>query len=271
MKTFKKISFVGFGHLASAIVEGALASQVFSADALTVSSPSLSEKKRSTSFKVAASNAQAVSEADVIVIAVKPKQMALVCQEIGSYLRKNQLIISVAAGKTISSIQQYLGRQDIAIVRAMPNTAVAVGQGITGIYASTSVEKADREFAQKLFESTGMVVDVAEEHVLDFITAFSGSGPAYFLYLQEALEHAAIKHGFSKKLAEKIVKQLMYGTSLLTWDSDATFKEKRAQITSEKGTTATAIAYLEQHDFMKMIEEMLDKAMLRAKALSISE
>lgn len=267
MSTQKKISFIGFGNLASAITEGAIRVNALSVEQITVTSPSLSDNRRKTRFSIASSNCKAASDTDVIILAVKPQQMASVCREISSSL-KNQLIISVAAGQKTTSIQKYLGRKDIPIIRAMPNTAVATGYGVTGLYANALVSKTELNFAHQLFEATGIVVDLEQEDELDFFTAFSGSGPAYFLYLQEALEKAAVQHGFSIKKAEKIVKQLMYGTSLLTYQNEATFKEKRTQITSEKGTTAEAITYLEQHDFIHLIENMLNKATLRAKALS---
>ncbi len=265
-----KISFIGFGHLARALVHGALQANALHPDMLVVTSPSLIQQKIDCPFKIALTNQDAVSGADVIVLAVKPQQVALVCHEIAEMIECNQLIVSVATGKTTAAIIHYLNKTRLSVIRAMPNTAVAVQEGVTALYHNEYVTVAQRDFVHTLFKATGAVIDVDKEDDIDLITALFGSGPAYFLYLQEALETAAVKRGLSIEVAQLLTKQTMYGTSLLTHNSPVTFQEKRVEVTSMRGTTAAAIAYLESHDFMQLIDTMIEKAYLRAKELSTS-
>jgi pyrroline-5-carboxylate reductase len=264
----EKISFIGFGDLARALVEGALRAEALKPEMLTVTSPSLIAGRKNTPFHLAMTNLQAAEHADVIVLAVKPSQIEMVCQEIVDVVREDQIIISVAAGKTVSKIENYLACRTASIVRAMPNTAVAVEAGVTALYYHPAFKKSKRNFVQDFFQSTGTVIEVDKEEDLDLFTAISGSGPAYFFYFQEALMHAASRLGLSQEIAQILVKQTMHGASLLTQNSSsATFQEKRAEVTSPGGTTAAAISYLEKHHFLELIDQMVEKAYLRAREL----
>ncbi len=267
MSHINKISFIGFGHLARALVQGALEAKVFTKEQLIVTSPSLIQGRKSCQFHIALTNQEAAAQADIIVLAVKPQQISMVCREISKVIRENQLVISVAAGQSISQIEAYLNHKTSSIVRAMPNTAAEVSAGVTALFYHPNVTREARAFVHQLFQSTGLVVDVTKEDEIDLITALSGSGPAYFFYLQEALMLAGIKRGLSKEVAQSLVKQTMYGASLLTRDLDVTFEEKRAQVTSPSGTTAAAISHLEDNNFLQLIDSMIEKAYLRAQAL----
>lgn len=261
-----KVSFIGFGHLAQALIQGALEANALSSDMLTVTSPSLVQGTKHSALRIATSNKEA-ADADVIILAVKPQQISSVCSEIAPVIKKEQLIISLAAGVSVSKICGALEHRTSLIVRAMPNTAVAVRAGVTALYYAARPSQNLCDFVSYMFSSTGLVIDVAKEEEIDLITALSGSGPAYFFYLQEALVRAGVRRGLSEETAHSVIKQTMYGASLLTQHTLETFQEKRAQVTSAGGTTSAAIQYLEEQHFLELIDAMVEKAYLRAQAL----
>lgn len=152
-------------------------------------------------IKVFADNAEAVKGADVVVLAVKPQMMKSVCQALKASLDAHQLIVSVAAGITCASLTQWLGDQPV--VRCMPNTPSLLRQGASGLYATEKVSPTQREQAEQLLSAVGVAVWVEQEKHMDAVTAVSGSGPAYFFLMMEAMTAAGVKLGLPEDIAKK--------------------------------------------------------------------
>lgn len=263
----KIYSFLGFGNIAKSIVKGALQAGGIQASQILASSPSL-QKGASCSYAVAKNNKEAARKGNVLYLTAKPDQIEEICKEIASEVDETKLIISIAAGKTTATIAQYLNNPRIPIIRAMTNTPVSVKCGLTGIYKNEWVTSEQCALAISIFESIGTVEQVLEEKDIDLITAVSGSGPAYFMYLAELMVDAAIARGLSPEMAQRVVKQTLYGTGILMNENDETFSQKRAQVTSKRGTTAAGINCLEKAHFSKLVDSMIGAAHHRAREIS---
>lgn len=266
-----RIAFVGFGNMAKALAIGAVNAGALSNDNIIVSSPSFSNGTKSTAFAVAKSNQDAVENADIIILGAKPDKVQTICSDIADTLFERQnkpLIVSIAAGVTIRAVQTYLCSETLPIVRVMPNTPVSVGLGASGFYANSSVTPAQIKLIKSIFESTGIVVRVDDEASLDKITAVSGSGPAYFLLMQEMLTASAVKLGLSRDMATKLVAQTMLGTGLLASKSELGFDELRKQVTSKGGTTAAALDCFIAGGLEKLVDDAVNAAYQRAMELS---
>jgi pyrroline-5-carboxylate reductase len=265
-----KLSFIGFGNMARALVAGAINAGVISGEQIMISSPRSRQNASALTFSVAKSNQHAAQGADVVFLATKPAQIPEVCREIGKALvlmEKKPLIVCLAAGVRTHTIQDYLSDKTMPVIRLMPNTPVAVGWGASGLYANPWVGEASRQFIITLMESTGVVVTVNNELDLDKITAISGSGPAYFLLMQEMLVKAAEKLGLSHDVATTLVQQTMLGTAMLTEKSDLGFEALRHAVTSRGGTTEAALDCFLEKGFEPLVDEAVHAAYERAKVL----
>lgn len=272
MTLFKlnKIAFIGYGKMAKILVD-ITAGIICPASNIVVSSPSLWSGSQKTHFNVATSNVMAATGADVIILGTKPPTIESVCQEIASSIRKDTLIVSIAAGVTTHSILEKLGNPSQPIIRAMPNTPLSVKEGMTGLYKNAFITKAHEEVITKLFSAAGDVIvfdhDDSED-VINKVTAISGSGPAYFFYIQEEMIKSAINLGLSRIDAEKLVKKTMQGAAKLTKKSKLTLEEQRAQVTSKGGTTAAAIKTFETLNLNRVLDAGILAAYHRAQELS---
>lgn len=244
MNLTSKIAFIGFGNMARALAEGAIKAGVLKTNNIIVSSPSLCDGTKSTPFMVAKNNLDAANNSEIIILGTKPNTIQDVCNEISETLleKKNKpLIVSIAAGVTTQAIQHHLRYEKMPVARVMPNTPVSVGLGASGFYANPFVTPDHIKLISSIMESTGIMVTVSAESDLDKITALSGSGPAYFLLLQEMLTRAAEKLGLSHDVASRLVAQTMLGTGVLTKTNKLGFEASRKLVTSKGGTTAAAV------------------------------
>lgn len=215
---------------------------------------------------VAASPAQLLAQADVIVLAVKPQVMQVVCESLAraSEGESKALFVSVAAGISLASLQKWLGGSP-AVVRCMPNTPALVGKGATGLFANAEVTAAQRETASQLLNAVGVSVWVGSEADLDTVTAVSGSGPAYFFLFMEAMQDAAQKMGMDTELAKLLVLQTAAGAAELAAQSEDSVAELRLKVTSPGGTTEQAILQFETGG----LRDLVGKALMAARDKSV--
>lgn len=267
------IAFIGAGNMASSII-GGLVTKGFSPNSIIASDPfpdSLEKLRKTASVKIAADNRQAIANADVVVLAVKPQVMKPVLQDLASSTQQTRpLIISIAAGIEIDSINQWLGG-NMAIVRCMPNTPALVQTGATALYANDAVTDHQRQQADQILRSVGIALWVNDESTLDAVTAVSGSGPAYFFLLMEAMQNVGIQLGLSADAAKQLTLQTALGAAQMAIGSDVDAAELRRRVTSPNGTTEQAIKVFEEGGFRDLCTRALtachDRSMELAREL----
>jgi pyrroline-5-carboxylate reductase len=202
------------------------------------------------------------------VIALKPQVLKVEAPRLESIAQRGALMVSIAAGSSIGLMTKAWGRR-AHIIRAMPNTPGAVGEGISALYAPKNVSAADRKFAQSLLAALGETVWVGRETDIDSVTAVSGSGPAYVFLLVEALAAAAVAQGLPKNIAMRLARQTIIGSGALLLSDPASAEELRRAVTSPKGTTQAALKVLMAKDGMaRLIARAVNAARKRAKELS---
>ena len=270
MLTKKTIGFLGAGVMAEALVKGLTSSGAVSAGQLLASDKStkrLAHMAEVYEIKVLSKNYEVVSGADIIVVAVKPQDMAGLLGEIAQDLSGDKLIISIAAGVTTAAIKEAI-KKSVPVVRVMPNTATIVGEGAIGIFAAQGVSEGDIKLACAIFSAVGKVVAVDDESLMDAVTGLSGSGPAYVFLFMEALARAGVKAGLSKEDALLLAMQTTLGAARLAIESDKTLKELREMVTSPKGTTFEGLKKLEEGGFTETIGSAVEAATKRSRELS---
>lgn len=261
-----RIAFIGAGNMASSIVGGLLDSghppeRISAADPFP---PSLQRLRELGPVAVFDDNAAAVEGADIIVLAVKPQVMAEATDSIAPAVQANSaLVVSIAAGVTIASMQARLGPQ-AAIVRCMPNTPALLGCGATGLFANVQTTPGQREFAERVLSAAGITCWVDTEHELDAITALSGSGPAYFFLFMEAMVDAGVQLGLDPETTRRLTLQTGLGAARMALENDVDLPELRRRVTSPGGTTERAIASFEQDGLRDVVAKAMRAATDRA-------
>lgn len=261
-----RVAVVGVGAMGEAIVRGLLGStwEASAVSGLVRRPEQASELRDRLGIEASTDPAEVVSGRDVVVVAVKPKDVASTLERIGPHIASDAVIVSVAAGVTIESLESALpGR---AVARAMPNTPSIVGEGVTGLALGERVRDGDREIAIAVLEAVGDV-SVLDESVLDAVTAVSGTGPAYVFLLAEALIEAGIREGMSRRVAELFVHQTIRGAGHLLTETDIGAPGLRSQVTSPGGTTAAAVHVLEERGFRALVEDAVRAAAKRSREL----
>jgi pyrroline-5-carboxylate reductase len=210
-------------------------------------------------------NASAVSDADLVILAVKPNMILETLEEIAAALKPNCLVVSVAAGITTASMEEAISGK-ASVVRAMPNTPSVLGLGVTGISKGSNVSSEQLDLAVDLFSSVGKVL-VIEEGKIDALSTISGSGPAYVFYFAEKLINAAKALGFSDQEASMMVKETFLGSATLLATSPQSPEALRQQVTSPNGTTMQATGRFDEADLEKVFIEAIEAALARAKEL----
>ncbi len=204
------------------------------------------------------------ADCDALVLAVKPQQMAAALA--GIVLKPAALVVSIAAGVRLATLQRLLGSH-LAYVRTMPNTPALLGAGITGLYAPANTLPAARALAERLLAGAGTCVWVDAEPQLDAVTALSGSGPAYFFLLVEALREAGTALGLSPAVAAQLAAQTCVGAARMVGESGLDARQLRSNVTSKGGTTEAAVNHLESAGLRAIFAAALQKADARAKAM----
>lgn len=265
-----RIAFIGAGNMANSLVGGLLAkglpaAQISASDPYA---PSREALARSYGVAVTDNNAEIIGDADVVILAVKPQVMKAVAQEMASVVqRQRPLVISIAAGIGINSLQNWLGPQT-AIVRCMPNTPALVQQGATGLFANACVSAEQKVLAKTILDAVGLSLWLDKEQQLDAVTALSGSGPAYYFLLMEAMIATGIRQGLDADTARQLTLQTALGAATMAASSADSPAELRRKVTSPKGTTEQAILAFQSRNFEKIVDEALDAARQRSVELS---
>jgi len=264
------LGFIGAGNMAGSLI-GGLVTDGYPADRIWVSDLNQSALDRlAAQFGVHATprNAIVAEHAQVLVLAVKPQILGDVVRELAEIIQARQpLVVSIAAGITVGSIDRWAGGQT-AIVRCMPNTPAMVKTGATALFANDRVGEEQRSQAEAILRSVGLAVWVHEEHQLDAVTALSGSGPAYFFLLMEAMEAAGVALGLDPGTARLLSQQTALGSGRIAIESEEAPAELRHRVTSPGGTTEQAIAAFESGGFRELVSKAMRAAARRAAELS---
>ncbi|QXH48847.1 pyrroline-5-carboxylate reductase [Pseudomonas xanthosomatis] len=263
-----RIAFIGAGNMAASLI-GGLRAQGLDAAQIRASDPGAETRARVQAehgIEAFESNAQAIDGADVIVLAVKPQVMKAVCETLKPSLKPGQLVVSIAAGITCASLQAWLGA--IPVVRCMPNTPALLRQGVSGLYATAEVTAQQREQAGQLLSAVGSALWLEQEQQLDAVTAVSGSGPAYFFLLIEAMTAAGEKLGLPRETASQLTLQTALGAAHMAVASDVDAAELRRRVTSPAGTTEAAIKSFQASGFEAIVEQALQAAAHRSAELA---
>ncbi|HJV46121.1 MAG TPA: pyrroline-5-carboxylate reductase [Bacillota bacterium] len=270
MLTDKKVCFVGAGAMAEAVLAGMLNKRIVKPGAVSITNRSdrfrLDELVYNFGIVADADlKEQSIREADILILAMKPKDVAVAINEIKALTHSGQLIISVIAGITTDFISNQLGH-NAPVIRTMPNTSATIGLSATGICKGAYANDQHVAIAQYIFESIGMVA-LVEEHQLDAVTGLSGSGPAYIYYLVEALQAGAVQAGLDEQVSRELILQTLIGAAHMlkeTGEDPATLREK---VTSPNGTTQAGLDMLRSFDFEKALISCVLRATERSKEL----
>ncbi|PID49398.1 MAG: pyrroline-5-carboxylate reductase [Proteobacteria bacterium] len=264
------LTFIGAGNMARSLIAGLIQDQ--SPLNIRVSDPDPQQlelvQRNYAEVLCSSDNNLAIHEADVVVLAVKPQLMRAVTEDLRELAQQQQpLFVSVAAGVRESSLNKWLGG-NLPIVRCMPNTPALVQAGATGLYANALVTAEQRNLAERILRSVGITLWLQEEHLLDAVTAVSGSGPAYFFQVMEAMQVAGESLGLSAKDAHLLVVQTALGAAKLALDSKEHPAILRQRVTSKGGTTEAALNVLKQGGLPDLFQAALQAAAKRSEALS---
>ena len=264
------IAMIGTGNMGSSLI-GGMIKNGHPPDKLiaTDTSPDkLEHIQKIFGIKVTADNQEAAAAADVIIFAIKPQMFEEVATPLRALIQQRQpLVISIAAGVRASSIQHWVGGST-AIVRAMPNTPALVGAGASALYANANTSPDERNIAESILRAVGIAVWIDEEKQMDIVTALSGSGPAYFFLILEAMQQAAEDMGLPAATAQLLTQQTALGAALMAIDSTHTAAELRRQVTSPGGTTEKAVSVLEENHIRDIFTEALQAAKQRSEELA---
>lgn len=267
----RKIGFIGGGNMAEAIIRGILSSGLYTPPEITASdikADRLAYLVKEYGIQTTQNNQEVVEHAQVVLICVKPQNVARMLDGIAGQVNNDVLVISIAAGITTSYLAEKLG--DVQIIRAMPNTPAMVDEGATALYAS-SASQASLNHAVELFSAVGRVVTVEKEDLIDVVTAVSGSGPAYFFFLMEKMVAAAVEMNLPANIAEELVYQTAKGAGVLAkqaYERGESPAELRRKVTSARGTTEAAVHVFLERDFGGTIFAGIKKARNRSVELS---
>ena len=265
-----RIAFIGGGNMATSLIAGLIADGYAPHD-IRVSDPSPERRhalQAGFAVRASAENADALADADTLVLCVKPQMAASVCHGIAPILAETKpLVISVMAGVPESAIQRWFGAP-LPVVRAMPNTPAMLQTGAIGLHASPEVDADGRNRAETILRAAGLTRWVADEAQIDAVTAISGSGPAYFFLMMEALEEAGIALGLDPEAARLLTIQTALGAAKMAMESDNPPARLREQVTSPGGTTERALAVFKEADLRGLVARAATAARDRAAELS---
>ncbi len=264
------LGFIGAGNMAGSLI-GGLVSDGFAPGNIWVSDVDAAKLKDLESrfgINTSQDNRAVAERAQVIVLAVKPQILQSVATELADTVqRRKPLMVSIAAGITESALERWLGA-GVALVRCMPNTPALVKTGATALHGNDRITDEQRNQAEAIMRSVGLAVWVEREELLDAVTALSGSGPAYFFMMMEAMEAAAIELGLDQATARLLTQQTGLGAARIAIESEETPAELRKRVTSPGGTTERAIQAFETGGLYELVEKAMRAASERSAELS---
>ena len=264
------IAFLGGGNMARALLAGLLR-RGEPAGGIAIGEPAAAQRlalERDFGVRVEADNARAIEGAALVVLAVKPQDMQGVLTPLQPMLRRQRpTMLSIAAGLRVGQLSAWCG-PTVPVVRAMPNRPALVGAGATGMYAGPDVGARERAAAERVMSAAGEVVWIDDENLMDVVTAVSGSGPAYFLLLAEALAEAGHLQGLPAATARRLAVATLHGTGLLAALPDCDIVRMRAEVTSRGGTTEAAVNAMLAAGWREVIAEGVAAAVQRGRDLA---
>jgi pyrroline-5-carboxylate reductase len=269
LNQLQSAAFIGGGNMAVALISG-LTRRGFPGERIVVADPLLDALRRLQAqygTRPAADNSHAVQNAQVVILAVKPQYLQAVALEIAPHLPATSLVISIAAGIPHAALSRWLGARN-PVIRTMPNRPAFNGCGATALYAPAAVGAEQRALAQAIMSAVGTTVWVEHESQLDTVTALSGSGPAYFFLLMEALEAAAQARGLPADVAHELTLQTAFGAAQMARQSREPLATLREQVTSKGGTTAAALAVFDAAGLRAIVAAALTAADRRSSELA---
>lgn len=263
-----KLGFIGTGNMAGAIMGGVIKSNVFKPEEIIgadLFAPGREKVKSLYGINVTESNKEVIEKAEVVVLSVKPQYYASVIGEIKEYVRPEQIIITIAPGKTLEWLGEQFGK-DVKIVRTMPNTPAMVGEGMTAACPNAFVTKEELEYACKILESFGKV-EVVSESLMDVVVSVSGSSPAYVFMFIEAMADAAVADGMPRAQAYKFAAQAVLGSAKMVLETGKHPGELKDMVCSPAGTTIEAVRVLEGCGFRSSVIEAMKACVEVAKGM----
>jgi pyrroline-5-carboxylate reductase len=270
MKKQQPLGFIGAGNMAGSLIGGLIAdgypvSEIWVSD---VDGAKLKDLANRFGVHTSEDNRIVAERVDILVLAVKPQIMKPVVEALAPVVQdRRPVLVSIAAGITEAALDRWAGG-GAAIVRCMPNTPALVRTGATALHANDRTTPMQRNQAEAILRSVGLTVWVNDEALLDAVTALSGSGPAYFFLMMEAMEEAAVALGLDRSTARLLSQQTALGAGRIAIESEEPPAELRRRVTSPGGTTERAIAAFENGNLRELVGEAMQAAALRAAELS---
>ena len=270
---FKKVAFIGAGSMAEAIISGMIQTSFLQREQIYVTNKNNQERldRLSERYKIQCSQdkADVLTDADVIVLSMKPYDVKVAIHAVKDYIQPHQLVVSVVAGVSTDAVSALIGHE-VPVVRAMPNTSASIGYSATAITKGQSATRDHLNKVESLFKTIGTTAIVAEED-MHTVTGISGSGPAYFYYMVEAMEKAAVEFGLEPDIAKDLITQTVIGAGEMLKHSGESAATLRENITSPNGTTQAGLETLAQHDFQKMMMACVKSAKERSIELGAKD
>jgi len=265
----KTIAFIGAGTMGEALIRGLLAARAVSASQIIATDVRAERREvlaKKFGVRTSDDNREAVKAADIVVLAVKPQHADDVLLGFKWAMTEQKLVISIAAGVTAARVEHALGERT-RVMRVMPNTPVLVGAGAAGVAKGTHATDDDLATAESILRAVGICVRV-EEKFIDAVTALSGSGPAYFFYVTEAMIQAGVTAGLDRALAKKLAIQTMFGAAKLLVESGEEPDVLRRKVTSPGGTTEAALKVMAERKLPNIFGEAMNAAEKRSREMS---
>ncbi len=266
----KKIGFIGAGNMARSLASGLINNGV-PASQIVLSDPDENARrtlKEQLGVVVYEQNLEVVENSEIVVFAVKPQMLRAVAKPLQNAVQQHKpLIISIAAGVLSDDLERWLGG-DLQLIRVMPNTAALVGSGASGMFANTRADEDARNNAESIMRAVGVVAWVDNEGQLDIVTALSGSGPAYYFLVMEALEQAAIDEGLPAETARLLTLETAFGAAKMALEGGEEPALLRQQVTSKGGTTERALGVMEENGLREIYRKALAAATARSRELA---
>lgn len=256
--------------MASSLITGLIASghspsQIWVSD---INQDALKTLANNLNINISVANEAVIEEVEVVVLAIKPQVLREVAENCAAIIRKKRpLVVSIAAGVTQESLSRWLGTE-VAVVRCMPNTPSLVLTGATGLHANANVDDEQRDLAENILRSVGVALWVDKESELDAVTAVSGSGPAYYFLLMEAMEQTALSMGMQEHTARLLIQQTALGAAKIALESNESPEQLRKRVSSPGGTTEQAIKAFEQGGFRELVAKAIQAAHDRSIEMS---
>jgi len=261
------IGFIGAGNMATALI-GGLCNSGFKGSQVYVSDRDegkLQPLAKTFQLNICANNQALLDECQVVVLAVKPQAMQALINDL-QVGNEKRLYLSIAAGIHTDQLCNWFG-QDVALVRAMPNTPALVQAGAAGLYANAAVSPEQKQIAENILSAVGLALWVETESQLDAVTALSGSGPAYFFYMMEAMEHAGVELGLAADIVHSLTVQTALGAAKLAQAATEAPAQLRNRVTSPGGTTEAAINHMQSENGLNIIKQAVIAANRRSEEL----